>query len=855
MKPKKSSANPTLILLDTHAILHRAYHAIPDFASSKGEPTGGLYGLCLMLLGIVKELKPDYIVAAYDLPGPTYRHEAYKAYKAGRPKTDLALVAQIKRSHDLIAAFNIPEYSAPGFEADDILGTIVEQVKKQKMKEDVIIASGDMDTMQLIDDDHVRVYTLKKGIKDTIIYNEKAVMARFGFGPKLIPDYKGLRGDSSDNIIGIAGIGEKTATDLMTNFGSIDDIYKFLEKGKGDSGDKKLLDAGIKPRIVELLKNGKEEAMFSKMLATIRRDAPIDFELPAKKWRDDFDFTKIEILFKELEFRNLGARVKEVVEGKGEKEKGRKEEKENQEGEDKHTQKKSSEPAQFRKSAKPLLLGDGEKQEQPRPLARSFADEADSGSDEDVSSTLPPSVSSSDLRPIAVGAWLLDSNYTGPTYEDVLKITNAKDWGDAKKAVLEEIKRRNLSRVYDEVELPLIPVIDSMKERGIKVDRTYLEKLSKEYNGKIKELEKSIYKLAGQEFNINSPKQLGEILFDKLQLSAPRMKKTAGGARSTKESELMKLSEHAIVKKILDYRQLAKLVGTYIDAIPPLLDKNDRLHATFDQTGTTTGRMSSNNPNLQNIPVQTEEGRRIRDAFIAEKGFSLVSLDYSQIELRIAAFLSKDEEFMKIFKGGRDVHREVASKVFGVPAEEVTPDMRRKAKVINFGVMYGMGVNALRANLGGTRPEAQEFYNHYFQAFSGLARYLDSVKAEAKRKGYTETLFGRRRYFGDIASPIPFIRASAERMAINAPIQGTEADIVKLAMVKIFEYIKKEKLEDSIYILLQVHDELVLEIQDDVLDKVVPEIQKIMETVVSLDETKGVPLVVGCHIGKNWGKG
>jgi DNA polymerase-1 len=839
MKAKKSDANPTLVLLDTHAILHRAYHAIPDFASSKGEPTGGLYGLCLMLLGIIKELKPDYIVAAYDLPGPTYRHEAYKAYKAGRPKTDPALVAQIKRSHDLIAAFNIPEYSAPGFEADDILGTIVEQVKSKNIKSDIIIASGDMDTMQLIDDDHVRVYTLKKGIKDTIIYNEKAVVARFGFGPKLIPDYKGLRGDPSDNIIGIEGIGEKTATELMTNFGSVEDIYKVLEKG--ESGDKKLLNAGIKPRVVELLKNGKEEAMFSKMLATIRRDAPIDFELPAKKWRDDFDFTKIEILFKELEFRTLGERVKATVFGK-ESAGMPSSEPESALSANNQTADKSA-PVSRRRHGKEVTRTS---EIASAPKTSSEAVPADS-----FSLKIPPS----ELRPIAVGAWLLDSNYTGPTYEDVLKITNAKDWDSAKKAVLEEIKRRNLSRVYDEVELPLIPVLDSMKERGIKVDRTYLEKLSKEYNGKIKELEKSIYKLAGQEFNINSPKQLGEILFDKLKLSAPRMKKTAGGARSTKESELMKLSEHAIVKKILDYRQLAKLVGTYIDAIPPLLDKNDRLHATFDQTGAVTGRMSSNNPNLQNIPIQTEEGRRIRDAFIAESGFSLVSLDYSQIELRIAAFLANDEEFMKIFKGGRDVHREVASKVFGVKAEEVTPDMRRKAKVINFGVMYGMGVNALRQNLGGTRPEAQEFYNHYFQAFSGLARYLDSVKAEAKRKGYTETLFGRRRYFGDIASPVPFIRASAERMAINAPIQGTEADIVKLAMVKIFEYIKENKLDKSVYILLQVHDELVLEVQDAILDKVVPEIQKIMETVVSSDETKGVPLAVGCHIGKNWGKG
>ena len=319
MKAQKPAGRSTLILLDTHAILHRAYHALPDFASAKGEPTGALYGLSLMLISIANELKPDYIVAAYDLPGPTYRHEAYKAYKAGRAKTDPALSAQIQRSQDLIRAFNIPIYSAPGFEADDILGTIVEKIKDQRSKikdegVDVIIASGDMDTMQLIDDARVRVYTLKKGIKDTVLYDEKGILARFGFGPKLIPDYKGLRGDASDNIVGIEGIGEKTATDLIQNFGGVEDIYAVLEEGK--KGEKKLLDAGIKARIIELLKNGKEEAEFSKMLATIRRDAPIDFELPAKKWREGFDFEKLEAMFKELEFRTLGARVKAVIEGK-----------------------------------------------------------------------------------------------------------------------------------------------------------------------------------------------------------------------------------------------------------------------------------------------------------------------------------------------------------------------------------------------------------------------------------------------------------------------------------------------------------------------------------------------------------
>ena len=359
------------------------------------------------------------------------------------------------------------------------------------------------------------------------------------------------------------------------------------------------------------------------------------------------------------------------------------------------------------------------------------------------------------------------------------------------------------------------------------------------------------------EFNINSPKQLGEILFDKMALTAKGLKKTSGGARSTRESELEKLRDsHPIVPLLFEYRELQKLLSTYIDTIPTLVDMNHRLHAHFLQTGTTTGRMSSQGPNLQNIPIKTDLGRAIRKAFIAEKGFVLCALDYSQIELRIAALLSGDEKLIEIFNKGEDVHTAVASAVFEVPLDKVDREMRRKAKVINFGILYGMGVNALRQNLGeGTeRADAQKFYNEYFAKFSGLASYLDKVKAEAKRKGYTETFFGRRRYFEGIDSKLPFIRAMAERMAINAPIQGTSADIVKIAMKRIDEYLTANKLENDAALILQVHDELVYEIREGMTDRIVPEIKKIMESIIDVKDSKGIPLTANANIGKNWGE-
>ncbi|MEK9178033.1 MAG: DNA polymerase, partial [Patescibacteria group bacterium] len=460
-----------------------------------------------------------------------------------------------------------------------------------------------------------------------------------------------------------------------------------------------------------------------------------------------------------------------------------------------------------------------------------------------------------DLEKVAIALWLIDSNITNPKLDDILRFADTNDFEVAREAIFEELDKRNLRKVYEQIELPLIPAVHKMDERGIKVDRVLLKELSKEYHSIIESLEKKIWNEAGGEFNINSPKQLGEFLFDKLGLVVKNQKKTAGGARSTKESELEKMRDmHPVIPMIFEYRELAKLLGTYIDAIPPLLDANDRLHTHFLQSGTTTGRMASQEPNLQNIPVKSELGRVIRGAFIAEKGFKLVALDYSQMELRIAAFLSGDEKLIDIFKKGEDVHTSVASFVFNVAPRDVTPEMRRQAKVINFGIIYGMGVLALKQNLGSTREDAQRFLNDYFNTFSTLASYLNKVKAETAEKGYTETLFGRRRYFEGIYSKIPYIKAQAERMAINAPIQGTEADIIKLAMVRIDEYFIEKKLDDIAFPLLQVHDELVFEIREDKAEEIAEEIKKIMEGIVGPKETKGIAMTAQIHIGMNWGE-
>ena len=781
-----------IVLLDTHAIIHRAYHALPDFTTSAGEPTGALYGLFTMILSILSNLKPDYIIACYDMPGGTFRSEQAATYKANRKKGDDELIDQIQKSREIMDALSIPYYEMKGYEADDLLGTLAEILKKDKDNE-IIIASGDMDTLQLVDKKQVQVFTLKRGLTDTVLYDEKAVKERFGFGPKMLPDYKGLRGDPSDNIIGIAGIGEKTATTLLVTFGTIEDIYKKLKKDK-DAFKK----AGITDRIIKLLEEGEEEALFSKTLATIMHDVPVKFSLPEKAWRENVEFENVENVCQKYEFKSLPGRFKKEV------------------------------------------LGEVEikKEESDIKKEQNIKDE--------------------DVKKVAIAMWLIDSEKTNASLEDILSFAKTNNFEEAKKVIWKEVKKRDLEKVYEEIEAPIIPIVQKMHERGVLLDKKYLENLSKEYHKMLDVLEKQIYSLAGEEFNIKSPKQLSEILFTKMLLPTKGIKKSASGGYSTDIGTLEKLEgEHMIIKKIIDYRELQKLLSTYIDVLPELVKEDGRLHAEFLQHGTSTGRFSSNNPNLQNIPTKSDLGRAIRNAFLAQKGYKLVSFDYSQIELRIAAMFSGDEYMIKAFNEGKDIHSAVAMKVFDVKEDGVTSDMRRVAKVINFGILYGMGVLALKKNIGTSKEEAQKFYDEYFEQFKSIKDYLDDTKNFVRKFGYTETLFKRRRYFPGINSTLPFMRAMAERMAINAPIQGTSADLIKIAMRLVDEKIKEEGLSDKVFPILQIHDELIYEVKEDVAEKVAKMVKDVMEHVLENSFIKykpEVPLSVNYVIGDNWGQ-
>ncbi len=756
--PMKKTANTkTLVILDAHAIIHRAYHALPSFTRSDGMVTGALYGLASMIIRIVEELKPDAIVAAYDLPKPTFRHQAYDAYKAGRAKTDDDLRDQLIRSRTIFEAFGIPCLDAEGFEADDVIGTLVEKYRAVDGV-NIVIASGDMDTLQLVEGTKIRVFTLKKGVTDTVLYDEVGVVERYGFKPSQLVDYKGLRGDPSDNIKGVPGIGEKTATTIIATWGSIEGLYEAL-----DTDPEGVRTAGISERMIGILRDHRDDAFFSKTLATIRRDAPIVYDMPTAAYIDHIDTEKLLAIFGEYEFRSLIPRVKKL-----------------------------------------------------------FA-VSDDKPEEDIDPEL--------LRKASIAMWVLYSEDTAPGYEAILTRARKHTLKEAYETIEAELKKRGLWDVFGLIELPLVPVIDTMQKRGIRIDRPYFETLRDKMLLQLKGIEERVHAVNSGPINLNSPKQLSELLFTKLELK-PKGKKKASGAFTTNAETLESLrEEHEVVAMILEHREVQKLLSTYVEALLGCADEHDRVHATFLQHGTTTGRFSSINPNLQNIPAKGEGGKEIRHGFMAAPGHVFIGSDYSQIELRVLAMLSNDSKLRATFERGDDIHTTVASSVFGVEASEVTQDMRRAAKVINFGIIYGMGISALQKNLSTTKEKATIFYNDYFAAFPSIAAYMDSVRTGAKEHGYTTTLFGRRRYFPGITSSAPFLRAFAERMAGNAPIQGTAADIIKIAIPMIERDLATAGLIDKVHLVLQVHDELVYEVDASVADEARAIIESAMKDV------------------------
>ncbi|MDD5589665.1 MAG: DNA polymerase [Candidatus Portnoybacteria bacterium] len=732
------------ILIDSHALIHRAFHALPELTTKKGERVNAVYGFVSILLRVLKELKPDYVAAAFDLPQPTFRHKEFASYQATRVKAPDELYQQIVRVKQILAAFRIPVFEEAGFEADDVIGSLALRSEKEKPDFKNIIVTGDLDTLQLISK-KTAVFTLKKGVKDTVLYDEKAVFERYGLKPEQMPDFKGLKGDPSDNIPGVPGIGEKTACSLMKEFGTLENLYGKIES-KEKKGEK-IISESLKTKLLE----NKDQAFFSKYLATIKRDVAFKVDWEGVRF-GDYDEKAVADILKELEFFSL---INRVVELKG---------------------------------------------------------------------------VSSGLEPEKIKMPVVD--------QDVFdRLAEAKEAG-----ILSD-------KIY-EIEKKLVPVIDQMQKNGVKVDLRKLEELNQNFTSRISVLEKEIHEMTGVVFNVNSPAQLAEILFNKLQLKAKGLKKTPGKVVSTAAPELLKLKgSHPIIDLILEHRELSKLKSTYAEALPELIDPADqRIHTQYDQLGATTGRLSSRRPNLQNIPIKTELGNEIRKCFIAEEGNFLLSADYSQLELRVVASLAGDKKMIQILKEGRDIHRATAAEVFGIAPEEVTDKMRNSAKALNFGVIYGMSIHGFSEASGFERAKAKDFVDRYFEEFRGVAEYIEKTKTQVARDGYVETIFGRKRFLPEINSSAWNLKAAAERAAVNFPVQGAAADLMKMAMIKAGEVISGQ--EQDIRMLLQVHDELIFEVKKEKVDEMAPKIKEAMESVWELP----APLVVKIEIGKNWGE-
>lgn len=941
-----------LLIIDGNALVHRSFHALPVTMQTKdGEVTNAIYGFATVLMKALKEFKPEYIVLTFDKKGKTFRHEEYAAYKATRQKAPDGLYAQFPRIKELTAAFNIPIFEQEGFEADDLIGTIT---KHDAPEVENIIVTGDMDTLQLIDH-RTKVYRVNAGVADTVLYDAAAVRKKFdGLGPEQMIDYKALRGDASDNIPGVPGIGEKTAIALLQEFGTLENLYEKLESGAELPT--------IKPRIQGLLAEHKEQALLSKKLATIVCDVPIDFDLQKATARD-FDINRAARLFEELEFNSLIPRLSELVETLHLPNRGANDE------QAKFTAVKErfnytlidTEPA-FNAFVKKLskqkafaydtetanfdarhaqLLGisfSWHKNEAyyiqvtsdklPVTSQANLFDKAKEAIStggvplKKIIETLRPIFEDENIKKIChnakfdlhairaqgvavrgihfdtmLAAYLLDSGgrnlsidacslnylrYHKISKEDLLGTGRNKiafaDVATERLALYScedadcawqlyerlgwELQVNGLDRLFHEIEMPLIPVLADMEAAGIALDTAYLKRLETVFGKRIAELEQAIHTAAGGPFNVNSPKQLQEVLFERLELPTHAVKRTKTGY-STAADELEKLrGEHLIIDLISQYREIAKLQNTYVTALPELIDPTDgRVHTTYQQHIAATGRLSSTDPNLQNIPIRTDEGRKIRKAFIARPGYTLVAADYSQIELRLAAALSGDEKMIAAFKDNQDIHTATAAAINEVPLAEVTKDMRREAKAINFGILYGQGPFGLSQSAGITQARAKEFIDRYFKTYRGVKAWIDRNLEEARKTQATRTLFERVRKVPEINSSNAQLRKGAERIATNTPLQGTAADIIKIAMINVAR--RLEGYGGRVRMLLQVHDELVLEVENGLETEVGVLLKEEMENVIThqkiaaiLPEIEAqlaaVTIRADVETGKNW---
>jgi DNA polymerase-1 len=881
---------PRLFLIDGSSYLFRAFYAIGGLSTSKGFPTNAILGFTSMLLRVLREMKPEYVAVVFDVKGPTFREEIYSDYKANRPGMPEGLEPQIPYVKRIVEAYSIPVIEKEGYEADDVIGTIAKEVAKQGI--DVVILTGDKDMLQLVDE-HVRTLDTMKDRS----YGPREVVDRYGVKPEEITDIMALMGDSIDNIPGVPGIGEKTAVALIKEYKTLENLLANREKVS-------------KRKLVEVLTRFAEQARLSKRLATISTDVPLEYDLrdfassepDSERLKEIFQELEFNRFLKEVTSETLSMEDYHLV--------TEEDQFANLVGElegcpgfsfDFETTSRNAMLAEL----VGLSISFTPHRAYYVPLGHQYAGVPKQLDKELVLSTVKPLLederlkkygqnmkyeyvllkrSGIELRGIAcdtmVASYLLNPTKHKHNLEEIAReyldhrMTSYKDVvGTGKKEVtfdqvdlntaknyscedsdvtflvshilLPKLEDEGFKNLFCEVEIPLIGVLAHMEMNGVKIDRSLLEEMSKEFEGKLASIVDRIYLLAGERFNINSSQQLAKILFEKLNL--PKVKRTKTGV-STDTEVLTKLAQgHELPGELLAYRSLSKLKSTYIDALPKLINpRTGRVHTSYNQTVTATGRLSSSDPNLQNIPIRSEEGKRIRQAFIPEEGWLVLSADYSQIELRILAHLARDSILCEAFHRDEDIHARTASSIFGVRLGDVTPEMRRQAKVINFGIIYGMSAYGLGKELGIEPKVASAYIEGYFQKYGSVKEYIDSSLRGSREKGYVTTLFGRRRYFPEINSSNQIARNAAERTAINTPIQGTAADLIKAAMIQIHRRLIDLNL--STKMVMQVHDELVFECPEGELEQVSRIIREGMEGVMECS----VPLKVSIACGRNW---
>ena len=893
-------AKKRFFIMDGNAYIYRAFYAIEGLSTSTGIPTNAVFGFTRLLLKLLFDDKPDYIVIAFDTAGPTFRHEEYAEYKADRPEMPSPLVQQLPIIREVIDALNIPILEQSGYEADDIIGTVAKKAEAAGME--VIIVTGDKDALQLVSPNiKVNPYSFRGFFEPGFVFDRQAVKERHGVEPDKVTDLMGLMGDKIDNIPGVPGIGKKTAPQLIEQFGSLEELLDHADEVKSEKQK-------------QLLKEYREQALLSKRLATVDVNVPINLDFKSCEMKD-FDQSKLMNLFRRLEFRQfireLDLSQKKDVEVKY------------------HTILTESDLDDLVSKLKQRtdFAVDTETNGldpvtsdivgisiafQPHeayyiPVSHRYIGVPEQLPLELVANKLKPLLSDSSIGKIGqnikydlqilkrcgielsnisfdtmLASYILNPSARGHNLSDLameylghkmipiqdligkgknqitmdeVDVERASEYACEDADITLQLKsdlepglhKYELESVFREIELPLIPVLAEMEMAGIRVNTKYLKELSGKLSKQLDSLTKKIYELAGEEFNINSPKQLGEILFEKLGL--PPGKRTKTGY-STNEAELERLSAagYELPSLILEFRSIAKLKSTYVDALPEQINpKTGRVHTFFNQAVTETGRLSSSKPNLQNIPIRTEEGREIRRAFIpGEECSLLLAADYSQIELRMLAHLSGDATLIEAFRNNEDIHSRTASLIFGLPLDQIMPNMRRQAKTINFGIIYGMGAFRLARELEISHGDAQRFIDSYFKTYSGVKSYFDGVIEFARENGYVTTISGRRRRIPEINSRNRNTREFAERTAINTPVQGSAADMIKLAMIKIAEFFRSENLKSRL--LLQVHDELVFEVHEAELDKIQLNVCSLMEGALPLD----VPVKVDVGVGKNW---